>query len=110
MSELSHSRDSCDCAGTFISCDCTLGYADQFCKFFLCQMILFSLKDVYKRQPLRPGLSDGGCATVVRAGSAGPGCLGSVSYTHLDVYKRQVCFIGGKAKRTEVCQPVGKQE
>ena len=26
--------------------------------------------------PLRPGLSDGGCATVVRAGSAGPGCLG----------------------------------
>ncbi len=43
MSELSHSRDSCDGAGTFISCDRTLGYADQFCKFFLCQMILFSL-------------------------------------------------------------------
>ena len=31
-----------------------------------------------------------------------------------DVYKRQVytrvCFIGGKAKRTEVCQPVRKQK
>ena len=29
MSELSHSRDSCDGAGTFISCDRTLGYANR---------------------------------------------------------------------------------
>ena len=51
---------------------------------FLFEMPTGVVADLYSRRrsvpdwnvPLRPGLSDGGCATVVRAGSAGPGCLG----------------------------------
>lgn len=55
---------------------------------FLFEMPTGVVADLYSRRrsvligmflyglALRPGLSDGGCATVVRAGSAGPGCLG----------------------------------
>ena len=33
-----------------------------------------------------------------------------LEYSVIMSYLYRVCFIGGKAKRTEVCQPVGKQE
>ena len=61
-------------------------------KFKKSNIVVFSSGNIY---PIVP-LSSGGCVETDRPGPVGEytmSCLAPVSYTHLDVYKRQLlCF------------------